>query len=144
MFDWNWNQAKAAGRHVASYAAGGVTALVAFHFLSPQQGTDINGNITQIVSGLEQVSKGIAGILAIVVPIYTAMRSANSASPQNQVKSIVQNMTPTEIAQTATEVDHGAKTTLIEAVSKLDEVEKVITDKKVADATPDSPKVVAS
>lgn len=89
MLNWNWNQYKAAGKHVASFAAGGIGVAAALHFISPQQAMDANGNITQIVGGLQQVATGIAGIATVLVPIYTAWRSARNADPTVQAASLV-------------------------------------------------------
>lgn len=89
MFSWNWNQYKAAGKHVASVVAGAVGMAVALHFITPQQATDVNGNLTSIFTGLQQVATGIAGISAVVVPIYTAWRAAHNASPTVQAQSLV-------------------------------------------------------
>lgn len=86
---WNWNQYKAAGKHVASFAAGGIGVAAAMHFITPQQALDANGNITQIVGGLQQVITGIAGIATVLVPIYTALRSAHNANPTVQAQSLV-------------------------------------------------------
>ena len=86
---FNWNQAKAAGKHVASYAAGGVTMAVALHFLSPSQGTDVAGNINAIVNGVEQVATGIGGLIAIATPFYTAWRASHNASPAAQGAALV-------------------------------------------------------
>ena len=89
MLDWNLNQYKAAGKHVASFAAGGVGMAAALHFLSPSQAVDVNGNLTQIFNGLEQVATGIAGLGTILVPIYTALRAAHNANPTVQAQALV-------------------------------------------------------
>ncbi len=82
--NWNWNQWKAAGKHAASYAAGGVTVAVIFGLINSNQAADANADINFIVEGIKSIAKGIAGLLAIITPIYTAWRAANNASPVNQ------------------------------------------------------------
>lgn len=97
---WNWNQYKAAGKHVASYAAGGVTVAVGLHFLSPSQGGDIGGDINLIVDGVEKIATGVAGIVAVIAPIYTALRAAKNASPTSQASSLAQEVPGTVIVTT--------------------------------------------
>lgn len=97
---WNWNQAKSAGKHVASYAAGGVTMFVAFHILSPAQGTDITTDINLITEGLAKVATGVAGIIAVLVPVYTALRAAHNSSPVVQAQSLEQAVPGTVVITT--------------------------------------------
>lgn len=111
--NWNWNQYKAAGRHVASYAAGGVSVAVALHLLSPAQGSDIAENIGTITDGLMKVATGIGGLIAVLAPIYTAFKAAHSASPVQEAKALEKAVPGT----------------------------KIITDPKIADAVP-SPNVM--
>jgi hypothetical protein len=140
--NWNWAQAKAAGRNIASYSAGGVTVLVAMHFITPGQGTDITGSIQQITDGLTKVATGIAGLSAIILPVYTAWRAAHSASPAEQVKSVVTQLSAPQITQAANAVaDPQSRQNLIEAVADMPEVKKIVpVDPAVAQAIP-SPKV---
>lgn len=86
---WDWNQYKAAGKHVASVAAGAVGMAVALHFITPQQATDVNGNLTSLFTGLEQVATAIGGLIAVVTPIYTGWRAAHNANPTVQAKTLV-------------------------------------------------------
>jgi hypothetical protein len=89
QLNWTWGQYKAAGKHVASYAAGGITMAVAFHFISPGQGTDATQDLNLIVDGLTKVAAGVAGLIAVATPIYTSLRAANNASAQHQAASLV-------------------------------------------------------
>lgn len=116
IFDMTWNQYKAIGKHVASYIAGGITFAVAFHFLSPQQATDINANLNDIYNGFEQMMRGLAGLVAVLTPIYTAWRSAHNASPTQKAVSLT-----TELPGT-----------------------KVITTPAIANATPQSPNIMSA
>lgn len=101
--NWNWNQYKAAGRHVASYAAGGITVAVGLHFITPQQAVDANGNLTQITTGLTQLIAGITGLVTLLAPIYTSFKAAHSASPVQEAAALSQAMPGTQIV-TAPEV----------------------------------------
>lgn len=100
MIDLNWNQYKAAGKHVASFAAGGVGVAVALHFITPSQATDVNGNLTSIFTGLQQVATGIAGLGAVLVPIYTAWRASHNAAPAVQAAALVAAVPGTVIVTT--------------------------------------------
>jgi hypothetical protein len=95
--NWNWNQAKAAGKHLASYAAGGVTVAVAWGLLSSAQGTELTTDIGHVTSGLTELGKGLAGIAGILTPIYTMWRSAHNASPPMQALSLEQAVPGTTI-----------------------------------------------
>lgn len=100
---WNWNQYKAAGKHVASYAAGGVTVAVALHFLSDSQGADLGTNINLVVDGAGKVATGIAGIFGVLWPIYNALRAAHNASPTMLASSLAKEV-PNTIIVTAPEI----------------------------------------
>lgn len=141
--NWTWTQYKAAGRHAASYVAGGVTVAVAFHFISPQQGTDITSNLNTIYDGLMQVSKGVAGLAAVLLPIYTAWRAAHSASPSEQIKSVAENLSAPPATQAANAVaDPASRDTIIKAVANMPEVRGVVAPERAAEIP--SPKVVAT
>lgn len=98
--NWNWNQYKAAGKHAASYAAGGVTVAVAIGLLNSGQGVDATADINSITSGIESIAKGVAGILAIATPIYTAWKAANNASPAGQAAALTAAVPETRIITT--------------------------------------------
>lgn len=138
----NWTQLKAAGRHAASYIAGGVTVLVGWHFLSPAQGTDITTNIGLISDGLTKFMAGVAGLITTLTPIYMAWRAARAASPSEQVKSVITQLSAPEITQAANAVaDPTSRIKLISAVAEMPEVKSIKADPVVA-ANTESPKVV--
>lgn len=95
--NWNWNSYKAAGKHVASYAAGGVTVAVTFGLLNSNQGIDATADINSIASGVESIAKGVAGLLAILTPIYTMWKAANNASAVGQAAGLRQAVPGTTI-----------------------------------------------
>ena len=92
--NWNLQQYKAAGKHVASFAAGAVGMAAAMHFISPSQAVTAQGDLTQIFTGLQQVATGCAGLAAILVPIYTAWRAAHNQAPQQLAVNLLKT-TPT-------------------------------------------------
>lgn len=139
---WNWTQFKAAGRHVASFSAGAVVVAATWGLVSSAQANDINNALTLIFSGLDNLGKGVAALAAVLIPIYTTLRAAHSASPASQVKEVVQNLSAPQITQAANEVaDPGSRNKLIEAVAEMPEVKKIVpVDPAIAKAIP-SPKV---
>lgn len=134
---WDWDQWKAAGKHGGSIVAGGVGALVAVHFLSPQQGMDLGENVNHVINGLTEVAKGVAGILAIVGGAYTTLRSTMNASPEVRKAAVSQQ--PNEIVVTTTPAN---KIELANKIADMPEAKQVLSTPAVAAATP-SPKVVA-
>lgn len=142
--NWTAPEWQAAGKHVLSYAAGATTAAVAIHLLSPADASGITENLNTIWNGVMQVAKGVAGLAAIVVPIYTSLRAAHNASPSEQVKHVVTNLEASKADQAANAIaDPKSRTDLINAVSQMPEVKAIVAIAPVALATP-SPKVVAS
>jgi hypothetical protein len=91
---------------------------------------------------LTKVATGVAGLSAIILPVYTAWRAAHSASPGEQVKSVITQLSAPQITQAANAVaDPHSRQNLIEAVAEMPEVKKVVpVDPAVAQAIP-SPKV---
>jgi hypothetical protein len=136
--NWNWAMAKAAGRHAATYVAGGVTVAVAFHVLTPSQGAEISENINLVLDGFTKLATGIAGIAGVMLPVYTAWRAAHSASPSEQVKSVVTQLSAPEITQAANALaDPSSRRNLIEAVAEMPEVKKVVPiDPAIAEEIP--------
>jgi len=125
--NWNWAQSKAAGRNAASYVAGGITMLIAMHYLSPGPGEDLTADINILTNALTKLATALAGIAAILLPVYTAWRAASSASPSEQVKSVITNLSASDITQAANAVaDPNSRRNLIEAVAEMPEVKKVV------------------
>lgn len=141
---FTWNQAKAVGKHAASYLAGAVSFAVVTGVLSAPDGAGITENMNTIGDGLAQVGKGLAGLAAILTPIYTAWRAAHNASPTAQTAAVVATL---EAAKTspvaATVLEQADRNKLISAVGDMPEVKRILADPEVAQATP-SAKVVAS
>lgn len=140
MIDWDWGQYKAAGRNVASYAAGGVTVALAWGLVSANDASQLQEGISTIASGAEQMAKGIGMVAGVLVPMYTAWRAAHSASPKAQAKAVVDNLADPHAPQAIASTDDRNK--LINAVSMMPEVKQIVATTDVALSTP-SAKVVA-
>lgn len=148
-FDWNvtkWqrNQWEAAGRQAGTFASGLVTAAVAMHFIPQVVGGEVISSIQDITEGATQLAKGIAGLTAAYFTIRNTLKSATKASPSEQVKSVVTNLSSSQITQAANAVaDPTSRDKLIVAVSQMPEVRAVVADIKPA-YDEKAPKVVAT
>lgn len=142
-FTWNWNQFKAAGRHVVTFSAGLVTFAVATNLLSPKDAALITENINQISTSLSQLAMAFTGLIAVLAPLYTSWRAAKAASPSEQVKSVVTQLSAPEITQAANALaDPDSRKNLIEAVAEMPEIKKIVpVDPHIAEELP-SEKVV--
>lgn len=98
--DFNWNSAKAAGKHVASFAAGSVAFAVVSGVISQGNADIINQDIGLISDGLKKIFEGFAGIVAVVTPIYTMWRSAKNATPKEQAIALTQAVPGTKVITT--------------------------------------------
>lgn len=142
--NWTWAQSKAAGRNVASYAAGGVTVALAWGLVSQTDAATLTEAIGHIVDGTTELAKGVGMIAGVVVPIYTAWRAAHSSSPKEQIKSVVENLSDTQAAQAANAIaDPTGRNKLINAVATMPEVKQVVATTEVAQNTPSSKVVTA-
>lgn len=144
ILNWNWNEKAAAGRHLLSYAAGGLTVLAGWHFLSPQDASAIGDSLNTIWDGLIKVGTGVATLLGTLIPIYTALTAKKSAEPASQIKSVVTNLSAPQATQAMNAIaDPEGRNKLIAAVSKMDEVRAIVVPESLAGAVP-SEKVVGS
>lgn len=80
-------QVVAFGRHVVTFAMGGVTVLAAAHALSPTDATSATGAINQISSGVASIIAGVTTLIGIASGIYAAV----SASPLWQLFAVAKN-----------------------------------------------------
>lgn len=77
----------AAGRHVLTFAAGGVTVLASVHVLSPTDAQNATTALQQIGSGVLSVITGLSTLAGIVSGLYATW----SASPKSQLLSVASN-----------------------------------------------------
>jgi hypothetical protein len=145
--NWNWNQIDAAGRHVLNTGCTVVATLAATHFitgLTPQSAADIATNVNQIWHGVVEVATGVVGLLTAAAPIYTALKSAASASPSSQIKSVAATLAEPKAVQDANAaVDPTSRTLLVNAVAQMPEVKAIVATPIIAQQTT-SDKVVAT
>jgi hypothetical protein len=130
---WTWAQWCAAGRNLLSFTAGGVAMAVMWRYLTQADASAITQNINTIADGIAKIAEGVAGLIAVLTPIYTAWKASHAASPNAQAASIAVN---------AGRITNGARLDVINAVGQMPEVKKVVTTTAVAEATP-SNKVTA-
>lgn len=90
------SQFYAFGRHVVSYAMGAVTVAVALNFVTGDQGTALSTAVTQIVSGVQSIAGGVATIVSVITAIY----AARSASPTNQIAAVASNPDVSKVVTT--------------------------------------------
>lgn len=134
---WTWPEWKAAGRHAASYAAGAVTAAAVIGLVSQPDAATLQQGLEQITTGVEQVAKGVAAIVGVLIPIYTALRAKQSAEPASQARSVADTLSGSSMPA-------DAKREVIGAVAALPEVRGVITTTAALATAIPGPKVVAS
>lgn len=124
---WNLDQWQAAGRNFGSYAAGGITVAVGLHIFDPAEGTNITNHIQQIIEGVGKVAAGIAGLATTLYPIYSMWTAAKTASPSNQVETVVRNLAASPTTQASNAIDDPtSRNKIIAAVAEMPEVKKVV------------------
>lgn len=142
ILNWNWTEKTAAGRHVISYVAGGITVLVGWHLLSPQDASSIADNLNTTWDGMVKVGSGISGLVATGLSIRAALTAKKSAEPASQIKAVVTNLSAPQVAQVANAVaDPEGRNKLISAVAEMPEVRAIVAPQAVVRAT-ESAKVV--
>jgi sulfite exporter TauE/SafE len=65
-------QLVAIGRHVVSYAMGGITVLSVTHLVTADQANQLGQSIDKISQGVALIATGLAPIIAIVSSIYAS------------------------------------------------------------------------
>lgn len=100
----NSSQVAAFGRHVATYAAGAITAVSVLHIVSAGDAATLSDSLNKISSGFASIAAGLGPIIALVSGWYAAW----SASRKSQIAAV--NATPgvkvvseTAIAKVVTE-----------------------------------------
>lgn len=78
------SQLAAAGRHVVTFLAGGVTCLAALHVISAGDAAAIGSTVTRIGNDAADVCAALAPVAAIVSGWFAAYK----ASHQQQIKSV--------------------------------------------------------
>jgi hypothetical protein len=80
----NQGQVYAAGRHVLTFAMGGVAFAAALHIVSEGDIATISKSISQISDGVAQIAAGLAPLIALASALYASW----SASHKSQVAAV--------------------------------------------------------
>lgn len=94
----NSGQVAAFGRHVASYAAGAITAGAVLHIISSGDASTLSDSLSKISTGVADIAAGVAPIVAMISGIYAAW----SASHKSQVTAVVAAVASGSIPKAAT------------------------------------------
>lgn len=94
----------AAGRHVATYAAGAATAFGVLHVLSA-------GDAANAVTAVNEISDGVGKLFMIAAPlvgIVSGWFASHSATPKAQIAA-AQAADPAAVIQAVNVADNGVK-----------------------------------
>lgn len=80
----NQMQVAAFGRHVATYAAGGITAVAVLHIVNAGDAATLSDSLGKISTGVAEIASGLAPIIALVSGWYAAW----SASRKSQIAAV--------------------------------------------------------
>lgn len=84
------------GRHVLTFAMGGITVGAMFHVLTAGQATDATTAVNQVASGVQSIVAGMTTLIGIGSGLYAAY----TASPLSQIKSVSANPDVSKIVTT--------------------------------------------
>lgn len=84
----NSSQVAAFGRHIATYAAGGITAVAVLHIVNAGDAATLSDSLSKISTGVAEIASGLAPIIALVSAWYATW----SASRKSQIAAV--NATP--------------------------------------------------
>lgn len=92
------------GRHVISYAMGGITMFAALHLISGGDATNLTSALNQLSHGAAEVITALGTIIATVSGIYAAWSASplsqllavakQAADPSSPVKGVIVQNTP--------------------------------------------------
>jgi hypothetical protein len=128
--DWTWDQWKAVGRHGLTAVSAIIGTLVFSDLINANNAQDLAKDVNIIVDSVGKIATAIAGIVAILAPVYAGLRAASSAKPENQAKAVVKALDQGLPL-------NGKRNELINAIANQPDVKKVeMVDKTIADAIP--------
>lgn len=87
----NSSQVAAAGRHVLTFAMGGVSFLATVNILSPSDATTVTASVTQISHGVAEIAAGLAPLVAMASGFYsvwTASHKSQIAAVNNAIPGV--------------------------------------------------------
>lgn len=79
-------QVAAFGRHVLTFAAGGVTFASTLHIISADQATTISTSLGHIANGFNELAAGIGPLVAMASGLYAAWSASNKSRVQSVAK----------------------------------------------------------
>lgn len=131
---WGWNEWKAAGRHVSTFVAGGISVAVAVKFLSPGDAQLLTDNVAHITTGLKELAEGVAGLIAFGISVRNMLAAKSAAEPANQVIAVATNLRKNGSA----DVPSPLRNEIIGAVATMPEVRGVVvSDPALATSIPE-------
>lgn len=80
----NSSQLAAMGRHIVTYAAGGITVAATLHVISAGDASALTNSITQISNGVAEIALGLGPIIALASGAFAAW----TASRKSQVAAV--------------------------------------------------------
>jgi X-X-X-Leu-X-X-Gly heptad repeat protein len=89
----NAAQVAAFGRHILSFALGGVAAAAALHVVAPTDAATITGAINQIASGVSSLVAGVSTLASVGLGLYAAW----TASSKSQISAVAANPAVTSV-----------------------------------------------
>lgn len=110
-------QVIAAGRHLLTFVAGGITVAASLHAITPTDAANATAALNQIGTGVASLIAGITTLIGVASGLYAAW----SASPFSQifaVKKMADN--PAQL------VSKDAQVALVNAAASLPGTEKVV------------------
>lgn len=75
----NQAQIAAFGRHVLTFAAGGVTFAATLHLITSDQASTISDSLNHIATGITQIVIGVGPLVALVSAAYSAISAGDKA-----------------------------------------------------------------
>lgn len=116
------NQVVAAGRHLLTFAAGGIATAAALHAISPADATSATNALTQIGTGLASLIAGITTLIGVASGAYAAW----SASPFSQIFAVKKIATETSTTVAGAQISRDAQVALVNAAAAVPGTEKVV------------------
>ncbi len=123
-----FDQVKSFGKHVVSYAMGGISVLMVVHILSPAQGGDATSAIDQITTGVKSIVAGITTLVSIAMGVWAALQQSPLAQLINGSTAITQGTIDPKTVPIATQK------AMVAATDKLPTVVNVVAQPEVANS----------
>lgn len=120
--DISKGQVVAAGRHLLTFVAGGITVAASLHAITPTDATNATAALNQIGTGIASVIAGVTTLIGVASGAYAAW----SASPFSQifaVKKLAETPTGTVVGA---QISRSAQVALVNAAAAVPGTEKIV------------------